>query len=471
MSKEIFNAIFCGALFITGLPNGWAQNSSLPLCAPTALQRDWNMCRYKEDLGGGLVIDHEYRNGVPYFPTGRQYPEGTFSLIDKFSSSEELRSGVMDMRGGRVYIDMPGLNVSGAKRVFGVLFDFPYGYAMSKRTNMKSFLVKVTADCSTQKMLPTEVLSFYGVMGQGDPVSMGSPFGDQPIALTEFQKNIDPQGSFLTAAADIVSVFKNVMGSVCAPDIVTQVNNARNARQRIEIPKVQTPTPLVADTRRRAALVIGNNNYQSMATLNNAVNDARDMTKALKQANFEVLSYENLDKRSMDDVIRDFVGKLGRNDVGLFYFSGHGIQHDNKNFLIPVRENVKKTSDVPYEGVDVDRIMANLKDAQNSMNIVILDACRSTLSDSRGGMSRGLTVTDAPQGSIIAFATSPGKTAADGDGGNSPYTKNLIRAMQLKGVQIEQVFKDVRQAVIKETNGEQTPSETSYLVGDFYFRP
>ena len=208
-----------------------------------------------------------------------------------------------------------------------------------------------------------------------------------------------------------------------------------------------------------------------MAALNNAVNDAREMTKALKHVNFEVLSYENLDKRRMEDVMREFVGKLGRNDVGLFYFSGHGIQHDNKNYLIPVRENVKKTSDVPYEGVDVDRIMANLKDAQNSMNIVILDACRSTLSDSRGGLSRGLTVIEAPQGSIIAFATSPGKTAADGDGGNSPYTKNLIRAMQLKGVQIEQVFKEVRQAVIKETNGEQTPSETSYLVGDFYFRP
>jgi len=178
MSKAIFNAIFCGALFVTGLPTSWAQNSSLPLCAPSARTLDWHMCRNKEDLGGGLVIDHEYRNGVPFFASGRQYPEGTFSLVDKFSLSNELNLGPIDMRGGRVYIDMLGLNVSGAKRVFGVLFDFPYGYAMSKRTNMKSFLVKVTADCSTQKMLPTEVLTFLALWVKG----IQSPW-DLPLAI------------------------------------------------------------------------------------------------------------------------------------------------------------------------------------------------------------------------------------------------------------------------------------------------
>jgi hypothetical protein len=240
-------------------------------------------------------------------------------------------------------------------------------------------------------------------------------------------------------------------------------------RQRTESQKAQTQ--IAPDNRRRLALVIGNDNYSSMPRLNNAVNDAKSMTDALRQANFEVMSYSNLDKRRMEEVLRNFTGKLGRDDVGLFYFSGHGVQADNRNFLIPVAENVKKTSEVPYEGIDVNRVMDNLKDAKNALNIVVLDACRSSLPDSRGGLSRGLTVTDAPQGSIIAYATSPGKTAADGDGGNSPYTKNLVRAMQRKGVKIEDVFKEVRQSVIRDTNGEQTPSETSYLVGDFYFRP
>ena len=658
MSKAIFNAIFCGALFVTGLPTSWGQNSSLPLCASEVgkmtRKQDWHMCRHKEDLGGGVVIDHEYRNGVPYFASGRQYPEGTFSLVDKFSLSNELNAGPIDMRGGRVYIDLAGLNVNGTKRIFGVLFDLPGGYAMSSITSMKSFLVKMTADCSAQKMLPVEISGFYGVMGEGDPTPMELPF--ESIAMTDLEK-FDPG----VAKSDLVRVFKSVMGSVCAADIITQVNNARNGRQRIEtqsnLPacpssgyfhncfgtynfasgnkyvgewrdnesngqgtlawangnkyvgehkdgkrngpgifylangsisqsgvwsdgklvksqyvdpnsftriakdnsgpsaveaqrqenerkaaqlvedrkrleedkrqtelarlraeaeeakrrqaqaeaqrqenerkaaqmeedrkrieedkrqialerqriESQKGQPQVApDNRRRLALVIGNDNYSSMPRLNNAVNDARSMSDALRQANFEVMSFSNLDKRRMEEALRNFTGKLGRDDVGLFYYSGHGIQADNRNFLIPVGENVKKTSDVSYEGVDVNRVMDNLRDAKNALNIVVLDACRSSLPDVRGGMSRGLTVTDAPQGSIIAYATSPGKTASDGDGGNSPYTKNLIKAMQRKGVKIEEVFKEVRQSVIRDTNGEQTPSETSYLVGDFYFRP
>ena len=263
----------------------------------------------------------------------------------------------------------------------------------------------------------------------------------------------------------------------------TDVQRRENERKAAQLQKdreifeeekrqsLKAQTQVAPDNRRRLALVIGNDNYSSMPRLNNAVNDAKSMTDALRQANFEVMSYNNLDKRRMEEVLRNFTGKLGRDDVGLFYFSGHGIQADNRNFLIPVSENVKKTSEVPYEGIDVNRVMDNLKDAKNALNIVVLDACRSSLPDARGGMSRGLTVTDAPQGSIIAYATSPGKTASDGDSGNSPYTKNLIKAMQRKGVKIEEVFKEVRQSVIRETNGEQTPSETSYLVGDFYFRP
>ena len=240
-------------------------------------------------------------------------------------------------------------------------------------------------------------------------------------------------------------------------------------RQRTESQKGQVQ--VAPDNRRRLALVIGNDNYSSMPRLNNAVNDAKSMSEALRQANFEVMSYNNLDKRRMEEVLRNFTGKLGRDDVGLFYFSGHGIQADNRNFLIPVSENVKKTSEVPYEGIDVNRVMDNLKDAKNALNIVVLDACRSSLPDVRGGMSRGLTVTEAPQGSIVAYATAPGKTASDGEVGNSPFTKNLIRVMQRRGLKIEDVFKEVRVAVSRETNGEQVPQEVSQLVGDFYFQP
>ena len=224
------------------------------------------------------------------------------------------------------------------------------------------------------------------------------------------------------------------------------------------------------DNRRRLALVIGNDNYSSMPRLSNAVNDSNSMNDALKQANFEVMHYKNLNKRGMEEALQNFTQKLGRDDVGLFYFAGHGVQANSKNFLIPVGEKVKLSADVQFEGMDVNRVMASLQGSKNSLNIVVLDACRSSLPE-RGGMSRGLTVTEAPQGSIVAYATAPGKAASDGDVGNSPFTKNLVRVMQRKGLKIEDVFKEVRVAVTRETNGEQVPQEVSQLVDDFYFRP
>jgi len=239
-------------------------------------------------------------------------------------------------------------------------------------------------------------------------------------------------------------------------------------RQRIESQKVQ---PQIApDNRRRLALVIGNDNYSSMPRLSNAVNDSNSMNDALKQANFEVMHYKNLNKRGMEEALYNFTQKLGKDDVGLFYFAGHGVQANSKNFLIPVGENVKLSADVQFESMDVNRVMASLQGSKNSLNIVVLDACRSSLPE-RGGMSRGLTVTEAPQGSIVAYATAPGKAASDGDVGNSPFTKNLVRVMQRKGLKIEDVFKEVRVAVSRETNGEQVPQEVSQLVDDFYFRP
>jgi uncharacterized caspase-like protein len=106
------------------------------------------------------------------------------------------------------------------------------------------------------------------------------------------------------------------------------------------------------------------------------------------------------------------------------------------------------------------------------MNIVILDACRNNPYGSKRGIGAGgLAQPDnAPKGSIIAFATAPGKTASDGDGINGLYTQELIKALRKPGLSVEQIFKEVRVNVIKTSNNQQTPWENSSLLGDFYFR-
>lgn len=115
-------------------------------------------------------------------------------------------------------------------------------------------------------------------------------------------------------------------------------------------------------------------------------------------------------------------------------------------------------------------ILATLENGRNDLNIVILNACRSSFRRESRGANRGLATIDAARGTFIAFSTAPGKEATDGTGSNSPYTKHLVRMLERKGLPIEQVFKEVRKALVAETNGEQTPWENSSVMGDFYFK-
>jgi len=125
---------------------------------------------------------------------------------------------------------------------------------------------------------------------------------------------------------------------------------------------------------------------------------------------------------------------------------------------------------VPSSALDADLVLATMESAKNNLNIVILDACRSPFPGEGRSGARGLATLDAAKGTLIAFASAPGKEAMDGKGGNSPYTKNLVNVMQQKGLTIEQVFKQVRIAVVSETKGEQVPWENSSIMGEFYFR-
>ena len=225
----------------------------------------------------------------------------------------------------------------------------------------------------------------------------------------------------------------------------------------------------VNDTRRRLALVIGNAQYKN-SPLRNPINDARDMSDALTASGFAVSRYENLTYSKMREVVRDFGEKLKMGDVGLFYFSGHAVQYRGKNYLLPINEDLKHSDEIPSSSLDIDFVLAKMESAKNDLNIVILDACRNNpIGAESRSLERGLTNISAAKGAFIAFATSPGNVALDGDGKNSPYTKNLTQVIRKGGMTIEQVFKEVRRNVISETNSKQVPWENSSILGDFYF--
>jgi len=221
---------------------------------------------------------------------------------------------------------------------------------------------------------------------------------------------------------------------------------------------------------KRLALVIGNARYQQRP-LDNAVNDANDISKALKASGFEVIDVRDANLSQMRTALRNFGDKLLNNDVGLVYYSGHGVEVKGRNYFIPVNADIRRSDEIADQSLDVGLVLDKMETAQKAVNILIVDACRDDpFGRSFRSGSRGLATMDAPQGTIIAFATSPGKVAADGDGRNSPYTKNLVMAMQEPNIPIEQVFKKVRRAVQQETKNQQTPWENTSLSGDFYFK-
>lgn len=224
----------------------------------------------------------------------------------------------------------------------------------------------------------------------------------------------------------------------------------------------------------KIALVIGNANYLS-SPLRNPKNDAIAIAAELKKLGFEVTLLTDQSNAEMTKAVRAFGQKLAeKKGTGLFYFAGHGIQMDGENYLIPVDAKIEKEQDVEFEALRLNRVIGEMDFAQNDMNIVILDACRNnpfvrSFSRSAGGANNGLATTMAPKGTFIAYATAPGSVAADGSGNNGLYTQELLKAISIKDMKIEDVFKTVRYNVYEKSNKQQVTWENSSIFSDFYF--
>jgi hypothetical protein len=223
---------------------------------------------------------------------------------------------------------------------------------------------------------------------------------------------------------------------------------------------------------KRVALVIGNSSYEFGGELNNPQNDAHSMAQILSALGFKVFKYVDLDQDDMRKAIDQFGEQLVNYDVGLFFYAGHGIQAKGYNYLIPVDALLMSEPDVEYNCVRADRILGKMEAAANETNIVILDACRNNpfeRSWTRTPQGKGLAFMNAPSGSLIAYATSPGNTALDGTGKNGLYTSALINHIVEPDITIIEMFQKVRTFVREQSDGSQVPWESTSLEGNFYF--
>jgi uncharacterized caspase-like protein len=238
------------------------------------------------------------------------------------------------------------------------------------------------------------------------------------------------------------------------------------------IPNASAQTASTLNALPRFALVIGNTKYPE-APLKNPGNDARGIAGELQKLGFQVSLKLDARRNEMIEAIRAFGAELGKKKgIGMFYYAGHGAQLAWKNYLIPVDAVIEKIEDMQAKTVELNSLLEGLVKAQNPMNVIILDACRDNPFGSKAqAQQKGLSQFDAPPGSLLAYATSPGNTAADGDGANGLYTENLLRELLVPEAKIEDVFKRVRLNVRRKSAGQQIPWESTSLEDDFYFLP
>lgn len=219
----------------------------------------------------------------------------------------------------------------------------------------------------------------------------------------------------------------------------------------------------------RHALVIGNENYAD-TPLKNPVNDANDVAGALKRLGFNVTKLINADEKQMFRAIRKFGKSLNKKDVGLFYYAGHGMQVKGKNYLIPIGSDIEDEDEVQFSAIDAGTVLAKMESAGNSLNIILLDACRNNpFLRSFRSSSRGLARMDAPTGSMLVYATGPSNVAADGDGRNGLFTQSLLKHIETSGASLEDVIRKTRADVVKKSNRKQVPWSSSSMIEEFYF--
>ncbi|NRB18013.1 MAG: caspase family protein [Rhodobacteraceae bacterium] len=230
-------------------------------------------------------------------------------------------------------------------------------------------------------------------------------------------------------------------------------------------------TQAIAQDQPRFALVIGNEQYE-IGALRNPVNDARSMTASLVQSGFKTKLLENVTAAEFEAGITGFLDGLPAGSIGLFYYAGHAIQRDGRNYLLPFDVKAESADTIIKQSIDAAQVLERFHKSGVDFSIFILDACRNNPFLTDGSeQGRGLASMESDAGeTLIGFATQAGEVAYDGAGPNSPYTGALINEIAKPGKDILDVFRSVRRSVRIWTNGRQRPFISASIERQFTFK-
>ena len=294
---------------------------------------------------------------------------------------------------------------------------------------------------------------------------------DMPRALADFRKalSLDPEiGKSMGIDKKIARLERDIASGFRADTKVAKENRATGEQ-----------TALAPVGENRIALVIGNSAYRHNAPLANPKADAEALATTLKRVGFKSVDLKlDLGREQLIDALRSFAGDAAQADWAVIYFAGHGLQIGGINYLVPVDARLASDRDVSFEAVAMDHVL-NAVEGARKLRLAILDACRDnpfvktmTRSLATRSLGRGLAAVEPHRSTLVAFAARDGQVALDGAGSNSPFVSALIRHLETPGLEINLLFRKVRDEVLKLTGNDQEPFTYGSLSSEaLYFRP
>ena len=293
---------------------------------------------------------------------------------------------------------------------------------------------------------------------------------DLKAALLDYRQAlaIAPRNERLTrAVARVEFRIANPESQAAAPEIKQPVPG-----------QAQAPTAVIRHSGRRVALIVGNSRYSNAGPLTNPANDAEILSKALRAVGFTQVNLKlDLSREQLATALKEFAAVADRAEWAVIYFAGHGIEVGGINYLVPVDARLASDRDVAFESVTLDQVLQTVEGA-SKLRLVILDACRDNpfakkmnRSSATRSIGRGLGNIEPEGATLVAYAAKHGQTAEDGTAGNSPFAAALARTIQTPGLEINLVFRKVRDEVLAATGKRQEPFTYGSLPSEaFYFQ-
>ena len=222
----------------------------------------------------------------------------------------------------------------------------------------------------------------------------------------------------------------------------------------------------------RQALVIENTGYQNTKDSPPSLTTTSQVSNTLKSLGFQVTTLGNAKQRETEKAIRQFGRSLRDNGgVGVFYYTGHMVQFENENYLLPIDTKLTLIEDVRYKTVPLGKLLGQMKFAGNQINIIILDACSpNPFIEGLQGVTPGMMEIKAPENTIISYACTP-NTLAEKNDPEGLFTASLLQHMKTVRVELNEVFEQTSADVAQRSNGQHIPWFSSSVSKDFFFAP